>query len=158
VHCWQLVFKKAKSCTRWRCNFKRLSQHGGRAIFSFKKYAPRSLMTTYRMNLISAGSIPLNSIFKRSKDFYLPSLRLEEGERGGSAPCAVASAETTCICRWSCWRTGFWSLVKPQLHRADRRAPFVSQTGNQVLLFTSLDRKLGTVYLPKTGRRARFNT
>jgi hypothetical protein len=38
------------------------------------------------MNLISDGSIPLNSIFKRSKDFYLPSLRLEEGEGAGQHP------------------------------------------------------------------------
>jgi hypothetical protein len=42
------------------CNFKRLSQHGGRADFS-KISPPPSFMTTCRMNLISAWSIFMDS-------------------------------------------------------------------------------------------------
>jgi hypothetical protein len=44
-----ICFQIANSCSKWRCNFKGLSQHGGRADFS-KNPAPHSLMTTYRMN------------------------------------------------------------------------------------------------------------
>jgi len=45
---------------RWRCNFKRLSQDGGRADFSENlRSAPYSLMPTYRMKLLSAKSISL---------------------------------------------------------------------------------------------------
>ncbi len=51
----------ANSCTRWRCNW--LSQHGDGQIF-IKIFSPHSLTTTYRMNLISAGSISLGSTFK----------------------------------------------------------------------------------------------
>jgi hypothetical protein len=58
-------FQIANSCTRWACNVKGLLQHGGRADFS-KISAPHSLMTTpYRMNLILAGSISLESTFKK---------------------------------------------------------------------------------------------
>jgi hypothetical protein len=57
-------FQIANSCTRWACNVKGLLQHGGRADF-FKISALHSLMTTYRMNLISAGSISLGSTFKK---------------------------------------------------------------------------------------------
>ncbi len=46
-------------CTRWRCNFKGLSQEGGRADLFQKNSAPLSLMTTYRM-IILAGSISLD--------------------------------------------------------------------------------------------------
>ncbi len=49
---------------RWRGIIKVLSQDGERADFSKKTTAPRSLMTTYRMSLISARSISLDSTFK----------------------------------------------------------------------------------------------
>jgi hypothetical protein len=52
----------ANYCTRWRCNFRGLSQDEGRRIF-LKASAPLSLMTTYQMSLISAGSISLDSTF-----------------------------------------------------------------------------------------------
>ncbi len=64
------VFPLANSCTRWRCNFKRLSQHGRQADF-FKISAPHSVMTTYRMNLILAGSISLDSTFNINNRTFL---------------------------------------------------------------------------------------
>ncbi len=55
----------ANYCTRWRHNFKGLSQDVGWADFSIKKTStPLSLMTTYWMSLISAGFISLDSTFK----------------------------------------------------------------------------------------------
>ncbi len=56
----------AKYCTRWRGTFKGLSQNWGPAHFS-KTSAPLSSTKTYRMNLISAGSISLDSTFKHSR-------------------------------------------------------------------------------------------
>ncbi len=54
----------ANSCTRWRGIFKGLSQNGGQADFS--KCLRASLFSictgSYQMNLISAGSISLDSI------------------------------------------------------------------------------------------------
>ncbi len=59
-------FRIARSRTIWRCNFKGLSQDGGWANFSIflKTSAPHSLMTTYRINLLSDRSISLDSTFK----------------------------------------------------------------------------------------------
>ncbi len=48
--------------------FKGLSQDGDGRIF-LKTFAPLSLMTTYRMSLISAGSISLDSTFKSQMRF-----------------------------------------------------------------------------------------
>jgi len=61
-----ICFQIANSCTRWRRNFKGLSQHGGQAIFSINICASL-LITTYWMNLISALSISLDRTFKRSE-------------------------------------------------------------------------------------------
>jgi hypothetical protein len=52
----------ADSYTRWRGIFKGLSQEGGRADFFKKISAPLSLIKAFWMNLISAGSISLDSI------------------------------------------------------------------------------------------------
>jgi hypothetical protein len=54
----------------WRSIFKGLSQDGGWADLK-KTFAPLSLMTTYRMSLILAGSISLNSTFKCSSYLLL---------------------------------------------------------------------------------------
>ncbi len=59
----------AKYCARWRRNFKELTQDGEWADFFLKTSAPLSLMTTYRMSLISAWPISLNSTFN-SKATY----------------------------------------------------------------------------------------
>jgi hypothetical protein len=53
-----------KSCTRWHGILKGLSQDGGPGPICLKTSASPSLMTTYRMNLLSARSISLNSTFK----------------------------------------------------------------------------------------------
>jgi hypothetical protein len=46
-------------------NLKGLSEHGGRADFSKNLRAPLfNIMKTYRMNLITAGYISLDSKFK----------------------------------------------------------------------------------------------
>ncbi len=63
------LFPLANSRTRWCCNFKRLSQHERLADFS-KISAPHSL-TTYRMNLILAGSISLHSTFNINNRTFL---------------------------------------------------------------------------------------
>ncbi len=57
-------FRISNSLTRRRCNFKGLSQMRDRLIL-LKTSAPHPLMPTYRMSLLSARSIPLDSIFKR---------------------------------------------------------------------------------------------
>jgi hypothetical protein len=49
---------------RWRCNFKGLSQDVEWADFSKKSVSSLSFMTTYRISLISARSISLDSNFK----------------------------------------------------------------------------------------------
>ncbi len=46
--------------TRWRCNFKGLSKDGDVRIF-LKISTPLSLIKAFRMNLISVGSILLDS-------------------------------------------------------------------------------------------------
>jgi hypothetical protein len=48
---------------RWGGIFKGLSRDGGRADFSIKTTVPLSLMTTFPMSLIFAGSISLDSTF-----------------------------------------------------------------------------------------------
>jgi hypothetical protein len=57
-------FRITNSCTSWRGIFEGLSQDGGRGAFFLKTSAPLSLIKTFRMNLISAGSISLDSIFE----------------------------------------------------------------------------------------------
>jgi hypothetical protein len=56
----------ANYCTRWRHSFKVLSLDGGRADFSKKASATLPLIKIYRMSLISAGSISLDSTFNCS--------------------------------------------------------------------------------------------
>ncbi len=51
-------------------NLKGLSEDGGGGIFSQKTSATLSVMTTYRMSLISAGSISLDSTFKHLRNFF----------------------------------------------------------------------------------------
>jgi hypothetical protein len=53
-------FRLANSHTRWRCNFKGLSKDGDGRIF-LKISSPLSLIKAFRMNLISVGSILLDS-------------------------------------------------------------------------------------------------
>ena len=55
--------------TRYRCNFKGRSQLGGRAELK-KISVPHSLMTTYRMNLISAGAISLDNTFPAQSTYF----------------------------------------------------------------------------------------
>jgi hypothetical protein len=55
-------FRIAKVHTRWVCNFKGLSQDGDGWIFQ-KISAPLSLIKAFRINLITAGSILVNSTF-----------------------------------------------------------------------------------------------
>jgi hypothetical protein len=61
----------ANYCIRWHGIFKGLSQDGGRAEFSKKPLPPLSLMTTYQMSLISAGSIWQDSTFKTAENNIL---------------------------------------------------------------------------------------
>ncbi len=61
----EICFQRANSRTSWRCNFKGLSQHGGRVDF-YKNLRALLLMTTFRMNLISVRSNSLDSTFKYS--------------------------------------------------------------------------------------------
>ncbi len=53
----------ANYCTRWRRSFTGVSKDGRRGWFFLKTSAPLSLMMTYRMSLISGGSISLDSAF-----------------------------------------------------------------------------------------------
>ncbi len=100
------LFPLANSRTTWRCNFKRLSQHGRQADFS-KISAPHSLITTYRMNLILAGSISLDSTFninnrtllKPASGFYsgvTSMLSVTKIGFGGKAKPQVISLKTLC--------------------------------------------------------------
>jgi hypothetical protein len=59
----QLAIRCLIANWRWHCNFKGLSQDRGWADFSRNLQASLSLMT-YRMSLISAGSISMESTFK----------------------------------------------------------------------------------------------
>ncbi len=56
----EIRFRLANSCTRRRGSFKGLSQDGGWRIF-LKTSAPLSLIKAFRVNLISAGSMSLDS-------------------------------------------------------------------------------------------------
>jgi hypothetical protein len=55
-----IQFRISNSRTRWRCNFKGLSQDGGRVYFP-KTFTPLSSIKAFRMNPILAGSILLDS-------------------------------------------------------------------------------------------------
>jgi hypothetical protein len=66
-----IQIKIANSCTRWYCEalwyFKGLSQDGNGRIF-LKTSTPLSWIKIFRMNLISAGSILLDSTRIRQND------------------------------------------------------------------------------------------
>jgi hypothetical protein len=66
------------SCTRWLGIFKGISQGGGLTIF-FKTSALHSLLTAYRMNLLSARSISLDSTINMEMQYELTLLL--EGEQ-----------------------------------------------------------------------------
>ncbi len=69
----------ANSCTRCHWFFNRLSQDGGSTNFFLKTSAPHSLMTTYRMNLLSARSISLDSTLIRISLKIVNVTRSQEG-------------------------------------------------------------------------------
>jgi hypothetical protein len=52
-------------CTRWRPCIKGLSLEGGRADFSKNHDATLPFIKIYRMSILSAGSISLNSTFEK---------------------------------------------------------------------------------------------
>ncbi len=62
---WELEILIVNSCTRCREIFKGLSQDVGRTDY-MKTSAPHSLMTTYRLNLLSLRYVSLDSTFKSS--------------------------------------------------------------------------------------------
>ncbi len=62
-----ICFRIAKSCTRWRGIFKGSHRIGNGRIFLKKTSAPLSSIKAFQMNLISAGSISLDSTFKALK-------------------------------------------------------------------------------------------
>jgi hypothetical protein len=66
-----LAFRIANSCTRRRGIFKGLPQDEGRPDFS-KSFVPLSSIKAFRMNLISARSISLDSTFKGSLIIDIP--------------------------------------------------------------------------------------
>ncbi len=77
-----LIPNRQNSRTRWRCIFKGLSQHGGRADFS-KSLRENSLMMTYRMNLIrGAGSIALNRTFKTVNSLHMTETNKAASQQG----------------------------------------------------------------------------
>jgi hypothetical protein len=76
-------FQISNSGTRWRGIFKGLPQDGGRPDFS-KSFVPLSSIKACRMNLISAGSISLDSTFKGSLIIDIPLYFYESFSPGGS--------------------------------------------------------------------------
>jgi hypothetical protein len=74
--CFQIPIQK----TRRALNLKRFSQDGGGQIF-LKISAPLSLINTFQMNLISAGSISLDSIFREAILAGTPTLLLADYRR-----------------------------------------------------------------------------
>jgi hypothetical protein len=64
-----IFFQIANSHTRWLCNFQKLSQDGRRTYF-YESSGPYSLMKIYRITLISAGFISLDSTFNAFKHMF----------------------------------------------------------------------------------------
>jgi hypothetical protein len=60
----------ANSCTRWRWILKELSRTGDGQVF-LKTSAPHYLKTNYRMILLSARSISMDSNFKKAMQRFL---------------------------------------------------------------------------------------
>jgi hypothetical protein len=99
----------ANSCTWRRWIFSGLSQDGGRAHF-LQISAPLSLINIYRMNLISAGSISLDSTFKLRNELsadYRYSLQDETKSQIYWVPSlenfALWQISTYCVYIWICF-------------------------------------------------------
>jgi hypothetical protein len=65
----------------------------GRIFFYIKTSAPLSLMTTYRMSLISTGAVSLDSTFKTLR-FFIQQLM---GETDGIDRVVVAAIGVQCV-------------------------------------------------------------